>query len=485
MTLDEFMAQVVTDNNAVLLSSFDKYAANGSVTLKNKSTAGNISGYKTVKLEGEALDGKTEPLKVGAITAVSYKDNVYGSYQRKMTNKVSDSTGNSGTMTENITVASAGSVTVFGYDVNGDISGYKTVKLEDVNVAGDIVQGGNYTQKITTVYSTDSKTIDTVTTSKQTGTFKATDVIAQKADNTMGAVIGYNKVELKSSKVGDINQDRVTKETSRVILEDGKVIFNEVISQTTKISGSVKLTDSVAGDITNYSSVTLDNSDAGKLTNVNKVTVKGAYNSMDGFDGTDKNDTITIGKGAVLRVGGTMDFGEGKDKLTIDGTLVLEGNDPNIVAGLENVAGKGIIAADNAHFTDVSNSLINSFGGTLMNLGNTSTGFRGTEFEKADDTKSGAVEWDGIAAYDGWLGTGDDIDCNDAVDFIRLVAEKDSALSITMTGWGEGDTVSIADTEYDIPADGVITHNIQGGAAYIIEINRKAENSMSYTMSIA
>ena len=54
-----------------------------------------------------------------------------------------------------------------------------------------------------------------------------------------------------------------------------------------------------------------------------------------------------------------------------------------------------------------------------------------------------------------------------------------------MTGWGEGDTVSIADTEYDIPADGVITHNIQGGAAYIIEINRKAENSMSYTMSIA
>ena len=493
MTLDEFMAQVVTDNNAVLLSSFDKYAANGSVTLKNKSTAGNISGYKTVKLEGEALDGKTEPLKVGAITAVSYKDNVYGSYQRKMTNKVSDSTGNSGTMTENITVASAGSVTVFGYDVNGDISGYKTVKLEDVNVAGDIVQGDNYTQKITTVYSTDSQTIDTVTTSKQTGTFKATDVIAQKADNTMGAVIGYNKVELKSSKVGDIYQDRVTKETSRVIWDGGEMIFDEVISQTTKISGSVKLTDSVAGDISNYSSVTLDNSDAGALTNVNKVTVKGAYNSMDGFVGTDKNDTITIGKGAVLRMGGAMDFGNGKDKITIDGTLVLEnippaaaGESVNIVAGLENVAGKGIIAADAELFKDVSVSLINSFGGTLMNLGNTSTGFRGSEFEKADDTKSGAVEWDGIAAYDGWLGTGDDIDCNDAVDFIRLVAEKDSVLSITMTGWEEGDTVSIADTEYVIPENGVIIHNnIKGGAAYIIEINRKAENSMSYTMSIA
>ena len=492
MTLDEFM-NLDPAFNAVLLSSFDKYAANGSVTLKNKSTAGNISGYKTVKLEGEALDGKTEPLKVGAITAVAHNDGkFYGSYQKKMTNKVSDSTGKSGTMTENITVASAGSVTVFGYKVNGNISGYKTVKLEDVNVAGDIVQGGNYTQKITTVYSIDSKTIDTVTTSKQTGTFKATDVIAQKADNTMGAVIGYNKVELKSSKVGDINQDRVTKETSRVIWDGDEKIFDQVISQTTKISGSVKLTDSVAGDISNYSSVTLDNSDAGALTNVNKVTVKGAYNSMDGFVGTDKNDTITIGKGAVLRVGGAMDFGNGKDKITIDGTLVLEnippaaaGESVNIVAGLENVAGKGIIAADAELFKDVSVSLINSFGGTLMNLGNTSTGFRGTEFEKADDAKSGAVEWDGIAAYDGWLGTGDDIDCNDAVDFIRLVAEKDSKLSITMTDWVEGDTVSIADTEYVIPENGVITHNIKGGAAYIIEINRKAENSMSYTMSIA
>ena len=180
-----------------------------------------------------------------------------------------------------------------------------------------------------------------------------------------------------------------------------------------------------------------------------------------------------------------MDFGEGKDKLTIDGTLVLEGNDPNIVAGLENIAGKGIIAADNAHFTDVSNSLINSFDGTLMNLGNTSKGFRGTEFEKADDTKSGAVEWDGIAAYDGWLGTGENIDCNDAVDFISLVVEEEgSKLKIEFNNWDADDVLKIAGSSQTV-TDNKIEYELLKVGTYIIEINRKAEDSMSYTMTIA
>ena len=212
---------------------------------------------------------------------------------------------------------------------------------------------------------------------------------------------------------------------------------------------------------------------------------------MDDFVGTDKNDTITIGKGAVLRMGGTMDFGNGKDKITIDGTLVLEDITPaaanesvNIVAGLENVAGKGIIAADDKLFKDVSVSLINSFGGTLMNLGNTSKGFRGTEFEKADDTKSGAVEWDGIAAYDGWLGTGENIDCNDAVDFISLVVEEEgSKLNIEFNNWGADDVLKIAGSSQTV-TDNKIEYDLKVGT-YIIEINRKAENSMSYTMTIA
>ena len=142
-------------------------------------------------------------------------------------------------------------------------------------------------------------------------------------------------------------------------------------------------------------------------------------------------------------------------------------------------AGSAVWAKEN-----VSEALAD-FAGTLLDLGNTSAGFHGVAFEAADNKN--AFEWDG-SDYTGWLGIGEDVDLEDAVDYIRLIAEKDSILTIASSAWenGTGDIVRISGgNELDISDDGTLEYSLVAGGEYIIEITRKDDNSMSYTMTIA
>ncbi len=489
MSLEEFMAQA-PEQNGLLFKRLDHSAANGSVTMKNNSVAGNISGYKTVKLEGNAHDDKKAALTVGSIKAlITGNDTVCGSFKREENIKYADSEGKNYTRTLTVTAAPANSVTVFGYDVNGDISGYKNVKLTDTNVAGVIERGSDSKEKSVTVYTTVngkvSKTVDTVITYKQNGSFSATDTVAAVGGNP-AAVKGYNTVVLVNSTVGDIWQSDVIKEVKREIFDGNNQTLNDIVP-TRKLTGSVKLSDgSVAGNITNYKTVTLENSEVGNLINVNKFTVSGMWNSAGGFTGTDGNDNVTVNKNSVLRISGAMDFGKGdKDKITVKGTLVWENN--AAINGLEAVAGSGTIAAGSALFKDINNAFINSFEGTLLDLGNTSTGFRGVEFETADDDQATAFEWDGASAYEGWLGAGDDIDFTDSVDYIKVTAKEHSTLIISSEEWGSGtnDKIWIDDKPMTVSAAGTVEYELKAGGNYLIKIAREDDNSMSYTMSIA
>jgi hypothetical protein len=347
-----------------------------------------------------------------------------------------------------------------------------------VNVNGNVDRGSDYVlTKTTVVDANGNKVIDTVQTFKQNGSFTAVDTEA-------GSVTNFNKVVLTNSVVGDISQSDVVKTVTREIYEGENRILNDV-DTTRKLTSLVEITDSEAGNITNYKSVSVNNSEVGVLTNVSKVTVNGALSTMAGFTGTAENDSFTVGKDAVVWFSGVMDFAGGeKDKITVNGTLVWEDNVQ--LKGLEIIAGKGTIAANHEMFTDVNNAFINNFEGKLLDLGNTCTGFRSEEFEAADNSIDTAFVWDGEDVFAGWLGSGEDVDCIDEVDYIKVTAEEKSTLIIASDAWGAGvtDTVIIGNKGYTI-TDGKVECELKVGGEYLIQINRKDDNSMSYTMTIA
>ena len=119
-------------------------------------------------------------------------------------------------------------------------------------------------------------------------------------------------------------------------------------------------------------------------------------------------------------------------------------------------------------------------------MGNTCTGFRSEAFEAADNIIDTAFVWDGEDVFAGWLGSGEDVDCIDEVDYIKVTAEKPSTLIIASDAWGAGvtDTVIIGNKGYTI-TDGKVECELKVGGEYLIQINRKDDNSMSYTMTIA
>ncbi|MBR7143981.1 MAG: C10 family peptidase [Lentisphaeria bacterium] len=462
--LEDFIyAPVATTNK---LSEQSQEAANGSIELKNNSTAGNISGYNTVKLTGNAEDG----LSVGYIKAT---DNAYGSYKYDY-KKASDKGGKSAKVTENIAVAPAASVTVAGYNVTGNITGYKTVKLTDTVVDGNVDLGGNYTAKAVTTYSGNRSNIEEIITYKPAGVLNGQDISVRDINN-------YNKVELKNSVVGDIYQSYIVKEVKT--WEDNKQISCD---STVKLSGTVTLNETSAGNITNYQSVVFNNGKAEMLNNVANVKVSGLFNSISSLIATGSNDGITVNKKSVLNIENAVDFGEGtKDTLTVNGTLVL-GDSFQTLAGVDKLAGKGVIAANSDVWAKLGSDL-DGFAGTRLDLGNTAAGFRGVEFEAADNAAATAFEWDGETTYTGRLGIGDDVDFADDVDYIRLVAEKESTLTIASSAWenGTGDIVRISGGNEIEITDGSLTYELVAGGEYIIEITRKDKDSMSYTMSIA
>ena len=421
---------------ATLISSVEQYAASGSVTLKNGASAGNIANYSKVTATGSGVIGDITALDVEGIETVA------GAIKKQ---ESVDLKKNTVTVTE--TVSSGASVKLDGYTA-GNISGYKSVTLN--NAAVENVNFGEAYKKVV-----DANGVTTITFTRN-GSLKASD------STINGDIINYNTVTLTAVNVGgDITNTLVAKSTNST----GTMV------PVNKLSGSVTLSDSsVAGIISNYSAVTFKGSEAESVRNVAKVSVAKGDNAIASFTGTAENDTFTVAKGATL-VLGSADFGKGKDKLTVSGTLILTSAD---IANLESITGKGEIAAAADIFADVEALIGTDFKGTLVNLGATAEGFRGTAFELADNTAKKAVAWDASEAFTGWIGTADG--CVDNVDFITFTAEEGGMLNIG----GEFDSITLNGNVVDT----TVGIALEAGMEYTLKLERNSD-AMSYTLALA
>ena len=342
------------------------------------------------------------------------------------------------TVTVTETISSGASVKLDGYTA-GNISGYKSVTLNKA-----AVENVDFGKAGTIVYDGEGNEISAKYTSN--GTLTAVD------SEINGNVSNYNTVKLTGSSVsGDV--------------------ANSIVSG--KLSGTVTLNEAgVGGVISNYSTVTFKSSEAGSVSNVGKVSVADGDNSIGSFTGTAGKDSFTVAKGATL-VLGSADFGAGEDKLTVSGTLILTSAD---ITNLESITGKGEIAATADIFADVEKLIGTDFKGTLVNLGATAEGFRGTAVELADNTEKKAVAWDASEAFTGWIGTVKE-GFADTIDCITFKAEEDGVLNIG----GEFDSVTLNGGS---AVDTTVGIALEAGMEYTLKLER-SESAISYTLALA
>ena len=205
-----------------------------------------------------------------------------------------------------------------------------------------------------------------------------------------------------------------------------------------------------------------------------KLTISKGVNSINGtYIGNNKNNTLTISKGAVLCIDGIDLGGESKDKLSISGTLLVTG-DSGIKAA--QLSGKGEIVADSSHFAAISDLQF----GKVYNLGDTAENFRGTSSEKADDSYKKAVKWNGEDEYCGWLGSWSsssmELVGSDTVDHVKV--KLNSSTDINVSGDVEYRVLDKKGREIDL-------NTLGAPAECILEITRKdKENTASLAYSI-
>ena len=275
-----------------------------------------------------------------------------------------------------------------------------------------------------------------------------------------GSISGYKTVKLTDTVVaGDIIISAFAKD------ENGY--------KTGKLTGSVTLLDSIiAGSVENYSALTLKNSSVNSVVNTAKVTASTKFSCIGSYIGTSGNDTLTIKKGAVLTLD-YADFGEGsKDKLVINGTLVL-GKAFDINA--EAISGKGdIVAADN-----VWKNLSPEAQLQVLNLGNTVKNFVSAASEMADNTEKKAAKWDLKSDYNGWLGNGVDVD--DTVDFIKFKNKQSGTLVISGSGF---DVSFNGDDSLKRDAEGNFVIEFAADTNNILKLECRDAGSMSYSISL-
>ena len=240
------------------------------------------------------------------------------------------------------------------------------------------------------------------------------------------------------------------------------------------LNGSVILKNGAsANSISNFKSVTMTKSKVvGEIKNVCKVTVNKGDSSIGSYVGTVDNDTVTIAKGAVLTAN-KIDLGAGdKDKLAINGTLILTGTADNLpFVNAANITGKGEIAVVDSLFDDVNVDFAN-----ILNVGETAENFRGTAYENADNAVKKAVKWDGKSAYNGWLGAWEGyVDGSDTEDYIKFKAEAGDTISVT-----DGVAWTLLDKKGND-----IGKEITAAGEYTIRIINEEKNSIDYTIKLA
>ena len=373
----------------------------------------------------------------------------------------------------------------------------KVKVLNGANIGGDIINE-KYTVKFKGTLDANGEWQDGVatTTNAAAGTLKATD-------STIANAFGFKSVKLTNSQAGILGVNPVAKDVATI--KGGAVASSEIVKE--KRVGSVTAKDSIVDSVMDYKTLKLQGESAvASIVNVQNVTVSGKADVQinDLTDTAILNNKLTIGSKAIVDLGignfgagndkmiigskatvyaDSLDFGEGKDSLKISGTLVLENG---MLEGIEKISGRGEIATTAAYADALDERFDDIFGGEILDLGNTVANFRGTRNELADNTEKKALKWNSAEGeLGGWLGIGDDVDCIDSVDFVKITASKDGTLEISSADWsGSSDIVTLDGVKLDI-SGGSASFGITAGEDYLLKVERKDSNSMSYDIKLA
>ena len=256
--------------------------------------------------------------------------------------------------------------------------------------------------------------------------------------------------------------------------------FDLEVTPTKSLNGSVTLKNNAKVEsITNFKTVTLSNSSVTLISNVNEVSISKGKSLVGSYVGTNENDTLSIAKDAIL-IADKIDLGkEAKDTINLAGTLILTGS--SVIA--TKITGKGEIVATSDVYKNLDINFVN-----VLDLGETTTNFKGTTFESSDNTLKKATKWDPATQYDGWMGSWNDCtkEGSDAVDFIKFKANAGDTLiisNITEGNWTLFDKKGIEVTDVNIFDNNTNTFLAKG--EYILQLQNVEDKSISYSVKLA
>ena len=299
--------------------------------------------------------------------------------------------------------------------------------------------------------------------------------------STVGEVTGYAYATLNGSDVDVLSNNDVL--YANVTLENGEITSCKPIYA--MANGMAQINNSDVGLLENYSYVNMSGSNIADVQNVNMIGNWSGSSSIGNFVGASMYSSISNGYGCSLTLGDVTMNGSFDSIVNYGGTLVLTGN----LKGVEMLYGYGDLVASDEQIKQLGGAekVKQTYFGDIVDLGDTADGFSGKAAELADNTEAKAVIWDAATegGLRGWLGIGSDVDVKDSVDYVKFTAASDGTLDITSSAWSStGDKVSINGSEVAI-TDGAVSFGVTAGTEYLVKIERKDNNSMSYDMTLA
>ena len=482
--------------NELFNTGMDIDAVMGEQVSYEKVSEAKAAGSVTLKIDGKSSDAWN--MSVGdiygyaSVTATGYDNGKSGNDEIEYFINIGMEGGITGGETKEIVkdgiytseTKAAGSVTLkTNVEVTGDISGYSTVTLSDsVQVWGNI-SGGNIVADV-------SKTTYTAA-----GKVTLSDDVLVAGDITGFKDVSAKETVILGSVIGGNNEVRNVRAVTQLGTAVGTLDFKNsqigmAYAEKCTVAGfkTVKLVVAdVYGDIdcfgTKGSAVTLDDCEiTGEIRGAQQVNVKN-WGSVAGYEGTAYDDTFTVAAKTVFEfTGSNLNFGAGKDKFVVDGTVLMYEEVDFNTADLESMTGKGCIAVTAANYNP--NNMLAGSSVELLNLGNTIDGFHGKDRELADNTQAKAVvaDWDEEGYYlehEGWLGVGAGLSFEDNCDWIKFQADRYGMLSFE--GLGENDVITVNGKKLAYGD----AYEVSAGMDYIVSITRVEENSTHYSMMLA
>lgn len=439
--------------NAVETITFEQ---TGKITVNgNKTTLEDIINFNSITVEGASVGNVSNNIRSKYTEKAVYDWDALEDYGNldEARKTVSSST--------DIRKSSGSAVLKKGASADS-LSGYKTVNLDNAEITGNVDSGLTYTEK----YNKTDTTSEKVRTYSRTGQFTAANAVVD------GSVENFATVKLTASSVGNVKLCAYSEQKYKTV--KGEVIVDTFTNPIDKLAGKITLEKgSFAAGISNYSSVIFKNSSAGVVENCSNVTFS-EENTIAAYCGTSGNDTFTINKKAVVTLTDSFDMNGGKDKLVVNGTLILDTYDINIPY---SITGNGEIVTSKAYADNINIDRV-------INLGTTTENFRGSAYEKSDDTAKKAVKWKNTdESYDGWLRQG--VGCVDTIDYIKFTTNDWGTIEISSEQWAAGtnDRITLNGRELEI-VDGKAVETLFTGTDYILMIERNDEDSMSYSITI-